>query len=286
MERVRKFRLENEKAQVFDLMDIENYAFLSNPSGLGLEYDIQYYRIDEDYRVNNSYTQQGNITGDLLFSTYENYSNFIYFVESASELRLIYSVPRNNGNYEEFYKIVKLEQISKGEKEKIGILNCSVSFKALTNYRKTDMLVATYGLDDGNELRWDFTWDAYFTNYSNNNIYFNANTTLDVAYTVEMEGELENPRIIAVLENNKEIVLLRHNGVLPKGHKLIKSTKEDDVKLIYIDELGNEKNLFQDIDIKECNFQKIPKNVSYIKVEADTDIYNIKITLYPEWRSV
>ena len=46
---VRQFRLVNEKGQEFSLMDIYNYCFMSEPSGLGYSYNTSYQQVGNSF---------------------------------------------------------------------------------------------------------------------------------------------------------------------------------------------------------------------------------------------
>lgn len=74
---VRKFYLENEKGQKYDLMDRDNYCFLSSPTGLGYSYDTSYEQVGNNFITNIRKLQQGNIAGDAIFRNYDNYKNMI-----------------------------------------------------------------------------------------------------------------------------------------------------------------------------------------------------------------
>ena len=39
---VREFKLVNEKGGQYSLMDIRNYCLLTDPSGLGVDFDLNY----------------------------------------------------------------------------------------------------------------------------------------------------------------------------------------------------------------------------------------------------
>ena len=46
---VREFKLVNGKGQEYSLMDIKNYALLTKPTGLGMEYKKEYAQIGNTF---------------------------------------------------------------------------------------------------------------------------------------------------------------------------------------------------------------------------------------------
>ena len=72
---VREFNLINELGQTYSLMDIENYALLTSPMGLGYSYETEYEQLGNTFVTSLRKLVQGNITGILNFLKYDNYKN-------------------------------------------------------------------------------------------------------------------------------------------------------------------------------------------------------------------
>ncbi len=111
---VREFCIENEIGQRFSMMNIENYCFLSSPTGLGYSYDIQYTQIGNDFIQNIRKLTQGEISGELIFRKYDNYKKFIDFVENAGILKFVYKVPFEN-KFTEYFKDIDISNVDKSE---------------------------------------------------------------------------------------------------------------------------------------------------------------------------
>lgn len=112
---VREFYIENETGQRFSMMNIEEGCFLNEPSGLGYSYDIEYSQIGNDFIQNIRTLVQGQISGELIFKNYDNYKNFIDFVESSEKLKFVYKVPFEDG-FKEYFKDIDVSNVDKGEK--------------------------------------------------------------------------------------------------------------------------------------------------------------------------
>lgn len=121
---VREFYVENELGQRFSLMDAENDCFFNSPAGLGYSYNIEYAQIGNDFIQNIRKISQGAINGELIFKKYENYKKFIDFIESATNLKIAYKVPFENG-FTEYFKDIDVLSVDKGEKRLKWLLNCS-----------------------------------------------------------------------------------------------------------------------------------------------------------------
>lgn len=121
---VREFYIENETGQRFSMMNIEEGCFLSSPTGLGYEYDIEYSQIGNDFIQNIRKISQGQIGGELIFKNYDNYKKFIDFIESAINLKFVYKVPFENG-YTEYFKDIDISSVEKTEKRSRGSFNSS-----------------------------------------------------------------------------------------------------------------------------------------------------------------
>ena len=125
---VRKFYLENEKGQKYDLMDRDNYCFLSSPSGLGYAYDTSYEQVGNNFITNIRKLQQGNILGEAIFRNYDNYKNMVDYIEQAKSLKFVYEIPFVNKNSTKYYKIVEVSSVEKGEKSTDGFLHIPINF--------------------------------------------------------------------------------------------------------------------------------------------------------------
>ena len=96
-------------------MDIEKGCFLNTPSGLGYGYDTEYFQIGNNFIQNIRKMTQGQISGELIFKTYDNCKKIIDFIETATSLKFIYKVPFENG-VKEYIKDIDMSSIEKTEK--------------------------------------------------------------------------------------------------------------------------------------------------------------------------
>lgn len=254
--RVCEFLLVNEKGQSFSLMDMNKYCLITEPNGLGYSYNIEYQQLGSYFIENVRKIEQGRISAQLVFKNYDNYSFLVNFIETSENLKLLYKIPYKKGN-REFYRdvdIVSLTKTCMNEEEKLKetiTINC----KSLW-YEKTEIIYDISPI--GNEIRWDFFWDSIFMSYDNRNISFENKGHTAAPFTLEMEGHLISPSIF-LFQNNQEIAGLKINTTFEEYEKFLYSSKDNDIYIYKQRTDGSLVNLFNELDINNNNFFRIPK---------------------------
>lgn len=280
---VREFYIENELGQRFSMMDIEKCCFLSSPTGLGYSNDIQFIQIENDFIEDIKKIAQGQISGELIFKKYDNFKKFIDFIEGANELKLVYKVPLESETIE-YYKDVNVSTVEKGEFGTDGVLRIPITFMCKSLWYEAKELV--YNIDSvTNELRWDFEWNSAFTSYDNRNIVFENKGHTEAPFKLELNGEVINPKI-TIFEDEKEVGKLDLTGLtINSEEKFIYNTK-DTGEQIYKEGAMWKENLFNFLNPNFINFYKLRKGVSKIRLEADNEITNGKLTIYVQYKAV
>ena len=74
---VRQFKLINALGQEFDLMRKD--AFFQTPSGLGFSVDFDVEPVGYDWIETDSQIDQKTVSGELVFTKYQGYQEFIRF---------------------------------------------------------------------------------------------------------------------------------------------------------------------------------------------------------------
>lgn len=274
---VRQFKLENENGKQFSLTDIKNYAFLESPTGLGYAYNLEFEQIGDIFVNTLEKIQQSNIEGNLFFKSYENYKKFIDYIETSSTIKLFYTVSLSNSTLE-MYKDVKLASIEKAEIDKTtGYLICPVVFVALSLWQeKSDTVFVIEPQTD--ELRWDFRWDARSYAYNNRKIIFENKGHAFAPVVLEISGHVINPKL-EITRNGEIYGKLELNLTLQEHEKLLYSSKDNDLYILKQNVDGTQTNLFDLLDINNNNFLKIPFGTYEIRITADNNITNAKISI-------
>lgn len=280
---VREFYIENELGQRFSMMDIEKCCFLSSPTGLGYSNDIQFIQIENEFIENIKKIAQGQISGELIFKKYDNFKKLVDFVEGAENLKLVYKLPLENETIE-YFKDIDIATIEKGEIGIDGVLRIPITFISKSLWYEAKEVV--YNIDSvTNEVRWNFKWNSAFSSYDNRNIVFENKGHTRAPFKLELNGEIMNP-IITIFEEEQEVARLDLTGLIVKtGETLIYNTKDTKEQIYKKTETGKE-NLFTFLNPNFINFYKLRKGVSKIRLEADNEIINGKLTIYVQYKAV
>lgn len=284
---VREFRLINEKGQEYPLMDIENHILLTDPLGLGYSYSTDYQQIGETFITNLRKLEQGKISGTANFREYDNFKEFIDFVESSESLKFGYKIPYKNGSIKEYFKGVSIQSISKTQKQINGFFSETVNFDCLSLWYEENTVVYTVEqLTD--EIRWDFTWDSYFSDYDSRNLQYINQGHIEAPVYIEMSGYLLNPKIELYIDSQL-YQTVEVTVEIEEYEKLIYDTRVNHFQIAKQKTDGTIENLFDldNIDFPNNNVIRIPKNKSCeIKLTADNDVLNAKVTIYPQYKAV
>lgn len=284
---VREFKLINEKSQEFSLMDIYNHTLLTEPSGLGYTYITEYQQLGDTFISNLRNIQQGQISGTLNFINYENYTSFVNFVESSESLRFGYKIPYSNGTIKEYFKDVQIQSLSKTQLQTNGILSEAVVFDCLSLWYEENTIIYTIEKLT-NEIRWDFRWDSRFTDYDSRNLHYINTGHVEAPIYVEMDGHLVNPKIELYVEGEL-YQTVKVTTEIAEYEKLLYDTRENQFFIGKQNTDGTRVSLFSldYIDFYNDNVIRLPKNKSCeIKLTADNEVLNAKLTIYPRYKAV
>lgn len=250
---------------------------------MGYSYDTEYVQIGNDFIQNIRKLTQGQITGELIFKTYDNYKKFVDFVEGASDLKFVYKVPFEN-QFIEYFKDIDISNIEKTEIGVEGVLRVNATFDCKSLWYEKNEIV--YNLSSSeNEIRWDFVWDSSFSDYTTRNIIFENKGHTEAPFKLELFGEIINP-VLSICEDGKEVKQLDLTGLtIEEGETLIYNTKDTEQKIILKTE-AEERNLFSFLNPNFINFYKLKKGVSTIKLSAENEINSGKLTIYVQYKAV
>lgn len=283
-EDIRNFYFENEKGKKIDCQKVDGNLFLYNVTGLGFEKEVDYVRVGNTFVKNKEELKQNVIDGELEFynMTYDEYKTFIDFILQAEALKLIY-VPKRT-NRIEYYRDIDVVKIEQNGEDDYNVMLSPISLYCKSLWYKQNNIVYTAdNVED--ELRWDFSWNPTFADYEHRSIIFENNGHVEAPFLLEMGGYIENPSI-SIYVNKIEKYKLKLNITIDEKEKLLYCTKDNELYLYKILKDGTIENLFNYLDLNNINFFKLPQGISEIKLEADTDILNSKLTIYEEYVTV
>lgn len=280
---VRQFMMQNDYGEMFDLMDVEKGCIFAEPQGLGISYNIEFYKIGTVYIKNNKELVQSSISGKLYFKNYKKYQDLREYIKRSNNIRLVYKIPIED-TYDEYYKEIIIQEITKTELSTNKFLISDINMKGLSNWRKEEKIIQLNKLINGRRIKWNFRWNSKFGAERNKYLYNNT-SNLDASFVIELAGELINP-IIEIRDDQDNIInKVKYVGSVAANERLIYSTVDNDLCFKKINDEA-EINLFQTLDLNGLNFNKLKKGINKIKVTANNEIKEIIIKVYPEEETV
>jgi hypothetical protein len=282
----RRFYLENEQKQRFNLQDLRNGALLISPAGLGLSMSRSYEISGDTARCVNEVFPVRSFTGVTVFdnaSAYESYRGLIDFIVNSSDIKLVYA-PRYEAANSEFLADIEVESISKSE-IKGGRMECDVSITLKGAWYKRESL-RVVAERTGTELRYDRMYEYVYSDVSTDAIEIFNDGHFEAPVLLEAEGELVNPRL-SLYVNGNLIAQLIVTEVIEAGETLVFCTKDDELTLLKKLADGSEESLMDSISVENDNFFKLPKGLSTLSLSADNEISSKSvITVFTGYKAV
>lgn len=263
---MRKFYLINEKNIRYNLQDIRNSAFLTDTSGLGYDNGLHYVKVGNTFKLEAREQKQDVISAIINFQGYDKYQEFINYIESSENLRLIYK-PIDA----EYYRDVDFDSISKTEKSGLW-LRCSIRFNCKGLYYTEDNKRFTLETIQG-ESRWPLPLPFTFNDYSSISIEYNNLGHTDSEMLAEIYGYISRPAIELYVDGKLKYKVL-FDVVVEIGQRLLYSAKDGDNYVMLEDTDGTQTNIVKCLKLENDNFFKIPKGQSILKVTSDTGVLN------------
>lgn len=278
---VREFKLINEKGQEFSLMDMENACLVTDPSGLGVNFRTEYEQLGNTFVESFRVAEQGKISAQANFISYENYQKLANFLAFAKELRVSYKIPYEKG-HKEYFRDVNIQTFDKSEKDnRTGIISEKIEFDCLSLWYEA--LQARYAVEvEDDDLVWDFKWNSRWIDFHLRRLdYINEGHT-DASIELTINGEVVNPKIELYVDGElyQEIPITAR---IEKYEKFIYSSKENEFEISKVLKDGTKQDLFQldNIEFSKDNVIRIPPKINTeIRISADTDITNARINVY------
>lgn len=282
--KVRRFVLENEKGQQFRLDNLDEGCFLTSPSELGYSYNIDFIQLENEFIENNRKIQQKKPKGTLYFKSYDKIKEFGDFVESSKSLKWLYAIPfeKEEKTYYRDVVIVKLDKTEKTGKW----LACSVEFAVLSLwYEQNETIFKIETYED--EMRYNYRWNSRYIDYNTRAIQFDNKGHVEAPIQVEINGFVQNPTI-SVFVDGEEYASIKVPIKINEFEKFLYSSKTGEIYIQKQKTDGTKENLWKNeyIDITKQNIFKLPIGASEIRLTADDDILNAKLTVLPQYKVV
>lgn len=282
--RVRRFLIENEKGQRFRLDNLNEGCFLTSPSDLGYSYSINFVQQGYNFIENNRKIEQKKPNGILYFKSYDRVKEFCDFIESSRKLKWIYIIPFKSEE-KIYYRDVSIIKLDKTEK-KGKWLACPVSFAGISLwYEQNETIFKIETYED--EMRYNYRWNSRYIDYNTRAIQFNNRGHVEAPIQVEINGFVQNPKI-SIFVDDEEYASIKIPITINEYEKLLYSSKVGEIYIQKQNTDGTKVSLWKNqyIDIKKQNIFKLPLGVSEVRLTADDDVLNAKLTIFPQYKVV
>lgn len=273
-----KFYLMNEKEERWGLNSASE-GFFVDPKGFGIAYDADFLKVGDKWVSDHRELKQPTPSGKIQFplNPYKTFQNFLKFINSAKELRLVY-MP--SGIYTEYFADIDVIKLDKGGYTIGKVFEVPVSFACKSLFYTDEKF--SYKIEKAeNEMRWDFKWDTQFSD--GDKVYFNANNVghVESPFVLSFSGYCTNP-VITVYQDEVPVHELKAFLTLESDDVFEISTHDDDLYITV-----NGENRSDCLDFTAENFFKLPVGKSQIIFESETGrMNNIVLTLAKFYKAV
>lgn len=280
---MRKYYLENESGERFGFLDIDNGIYANNHDGHGFSYNASYTKVGDMFVANSREDSQGSMSFDIQFTgrnQLKNYAQFCDFVNSASELYLIY-IPYDE---KEFKRDVDIASVDDGGmKNGIYTAKLKLACKSLFYATSSSDYVVTA---EASGMTFDFTWSTWFNDYSNILCEIDNDGHVDAALQIEFAGYVQNPKMQVFQDG-----VIIHEVMIPvpvmSGERMKYSTLDDDLYILIEKKDGSTQNLIGFLSMENENFFKLPKGQSSIMFTCEGgSLDEVHVKLYKYYKAV
>ena len=268
---IREFALENEYAERVSLtVSPELGALLLEPAGLGFSMQNKYTRVGHVYKLTDSSIDQSEISGDLIFSTYEGFRSFANFIARSGSLKLLYRCVEGDGWY---YRDVDVKELEKGEITDEKVLTCPVTFECRTLYYQDDTItyiVAATAMD----RRYSIPYPNRYSDFSERTDILSNDGHIPAPVTCVISGYCENPRIQLMDGEKNAVYDITFPVTLQEGESVEYSSMDGAARAEKVGADGTRTNIVNLLDLENDNWIRVPIGAYTLRFSSDTGTAN------------
>lgn len=290
---MRKFWLENSAGKLWNLTPHNPYDkqsnFFAEPEGLGIKTKITRYEVDNTSFIEDIETSEQTISGDLYFSSYDHFLNFVEFVgniNTKTPMKFYYStsgVSFDNKFESEWYKLVLINELKKGEIDyKTGFLKVEVKFICLSRWKKDKQIVLELSRY-GDPLVYPYYYPYFYGGSNNLAVDIDNEGNLPTSCIIRVDAITDTP-MIRILQDGEIKDQAKYNLVVPTGSYLIIDSSPDKQEASLYTNVADE-IIREDVyyigekDYRYSNFITIPSGKSTLIFSAvNTDFGKVTIS--------
>lgn len=290
---MRKFYFQNSSGERIALNG-ENRLHLTDPTGLGLTLTPSFADLKRGFfrGISDDAEPQTSFNGTLTFtgaSPYDDYRNFVDWLQQAGQLYLIYKPTTNT----EYMRQIELSYLSKGELNSLRWLVVPAAFFYVTPwYRPTATELELINIE-GNAIVYPFRYTPELI-YGDDSASSLSTVIAPAGHTpgaivLSYYGEILNPRVRLVGNiSGKTYGLCSVTANLAASDRFELSTLYRDSYVRHISAAGNVTDLLDSVSLASEPFFHFPVDEpSTLSMEADAVFTgNAALTLYYYFRTV
>lgn len=266
----RRFKLINAIGEEYDLCDTRH--FFSNPDGLGFEKEITSSQTGDFFVPVNQKNRQQTITGEIIFSGYEEYASFKEFVAGDD---LIFSYcPAFCETW--YYRSCVVKALKKSEiSPSTQHLHCNIDFLCFSQWYESVIAKKTV-FDASKSAFFSGTFPLPFSDVSINEVSIENPKTVSAPCRIEILGPCSNPSW-SLIQYGKTVANGRVNVILDEGESLVIDANVESMRIVKATEQG-ETNVYQLSDYSTDRFIYAPSGKSLLRFYHD-DGYALDVTV-------
>lgn len=277
---MRKFYIQADNGLRFDLQN-KSKCFLNAPEGLGFVKDNSYINVGNYFTIDDSKNEQKSIGGSLIFKGdwYNNYKEFITFIKSYNDYKLVYKYDDND-----YYIDIDIIEVEKGDTGGNKYLECNIEMKSKSLWYKQNSITRT--IEQAEELpQWDWRFDLTFNDETLDRIDINNQGQVETPFEFELFGVVEGLSL-DVYKNGEVINTITFDVELEDGESLLYGNKDNNL-YVYKKSDGVLTNVVDCLDLDNNNWEKLPIGETALKFNADIGtISSVTITYFEEYEAV
>lgn len=216
---MRQFRLINAKGATYDLN--RGISFLSEPSGLGFDYNVKYENYNDFFVEKNREIKQPKVKGTINFKSYQEYHNFIMFCQ-FKPLELEYTA------YKTYFMTCNVDKIIKKEIGEGGFLPCDIEIVGVTSFYQKIVMTNTSVSNVGKIYNYSYPYT--YSNGDTGTVEFDVESNMESGIKLTMMGPLINPSWSYFVNGNK-VLSGKINANIAAGNRLVIDTTKSPYRI-------------------------------------------------------
>lgn len=268
----RQFSVTNARGVSFDMTRAD--AFFESIKGLGTKNKSSYTMLGNSFALLSKETAQKSPQGTMSFSGYKVFDEF-YNVIKYCPVTLKY-VPYE-GN--ELYMDCDTYEITKGERDKTGRLNCPIKFYGASTWYKKNQIYKNESTGQGKIYSYSYPY-TYIENRVGT-LSFENESNLEAYVRLTIIGPTKNPYWM-LLQNNKIIMEGKVNVQILQEQRIVINADPLKYEIAIYDIFGNKiEDIYEKSDFGTQRFIYLPSGKSVLSCSHESDE---KISIWAEVR--